>query len=119
MSSADFEARPWGRFWVLSDRPECKVKRLEVDPGQRLSYQRHSKRREHWVVVQGQASITLDDVEHTRGVGEAIDIPSGAWHRLANRGAELLAVVEVQLGSYFGEDDIERRSDDYGRVEQR
>lgn len=116
MSPADFEERPWGRFWVLSDAADCKVKRLEVDPGKRLSYQRHARRREHWMVVSGVAHVTLDDVEHRRGVGETIDIPRGAWHRLANRGAELLAVVEVQLGDYFGEDDIERKSDDFGRA---
>jgi mannose-6-phosphate isomerase-like protein (cupin superfamily) len=117
MPSPSFEQRPWGRFWVLSDAADCKVKRLEVDPGQRLSYQRHAKRREHWLVVAGVATITLDDVEHTRGIGEAIDVPQRAWHRLANRGSEVLAVVEVQLGEYFGEDDIERRSDDYGRAD--
>jgi mannose-6-phosphate isomerase len=116
MTNPEFEQRPWGRFWVLSDAADGKVKRLEVDPGQRLSYQRHAKRREHWLVVAGVASITLDDVEHTRRVGEAIDVPQGAWHRLANRGDVVLAVVEVQLGTYFGEDDIERRSDDYGRA---
>lgn len=116
MSSPTFEQRPWGRFWVLADAAECKVKRLEVDPSQRLSYQRHAQRREHWLVVTGVATITLDDVEHTRRVGESIDIAQGAWHRLANRGVELLTVIEVQLGEYFGEDDIERRSDDYGRA---
>jgi len=116
MGSPAFEERPWGRFWVLADDADCKVKRLAVDPGQRLSYQRHARRSEHWVVVHGVATITLDGVELTRRVGEAIDIPSGAWHRLANRGEAPLSVIEVQLGEYFGEDDIERRNDDYGRV---
>jgi mannose-6-phosphate isomerase len=109
------ETRPWGRFEVLDDAVDCKVKRLTVTPGQRLSYQRHEHRSEHWVVVTGTARVTLDGVDHDLGPGEAIDIPRGAAHRVANPGADELAFVEVQLGDYFGEDDITRLSDDYGR----
>ena len=109
--------RPWGSFTVLEDAADCKVKRLTVEPGQRLSYQRHQHRAEHWVVVTGEALVTLDGTDHRLTVGQAIDIPKGAAHRVANPGTRELAFIEVQLGDYFGEDDIERLSDDYGRVE--
>jgi mannose-6-phosphate isomerase len=110
------EERPWGRFEVLDDGDDCKVKRMVVAPGQRLSYQRHERRAEHWVVVSGQARVTLDGVDHDLDPGEAIDIPRGAAHRVANPGSVDLVFVEVQLGDYFGEDDITRLSDDYGRT---
>jgi len=109
------ETRPWGRYDVLADETSHKVKRLTVDPGHRLSYQRHHRRAEHWFVVEGDALVTLDGVEHVVATGEAIDIPRGAAHRVENKGAVPLVLVEVQHGSYFGEDDIERLSDDYGR----
>ncbi|MEO5838481.1 MAG: phosphomannose isomerase type II C-terminal cupin domain [Acidimicrobiales bacterium] len=116
MSSPTFEARPWGSFTVLDDAMTHKVKTLTVNPGQRLSYQRHQKRAEHWFVVAGTATVTIDDLESSVAQGEYIDIPTMAWHRIENRGASDLVFVEVQHGSYFGEDDIERRSDDYGRA---
>jgi mannose-6-phosphate isomerase-like protein (cupin superfamily) len=109
------ETRPWGRYDVLADEASHKVKRLTVDPGHRLSYQRHHRRAEHWFVVEGDALVTLDGVEHVVATGEAIDIPRGAAHRVENKGPVPLVLVEVQHGSYFGEDDIERLSDDYGR----
>ena len=109
------EARPWGNFEVLSDAATHKVKRLTVDPGHRLSYQRHARRSEHWFVVGGEAVVTIDGVEKTVATGEAIDIPLGAAHRIENKGTTPLVFIEVQQGSYFGEDDIERLSDDYGR----
>jgi mannose-6-phosphate isomerase-like protein (cupin superfamily) len=111
-----FERRPWGTFTVLGDGDDCKVKRLTVDPGQRLSYQRHQHRAEHWVVVSGQARVTLDGQDHDLGPGQSIDIPRGGAHRVSNPGPDELVFVEVQLGDYFGEDDIIRLSDDYGRV---
>ena len=111
------EARPWGRFDVLDDAEDCKVKRMSVTPGQRLSYQRHDHRAEHWVVVRGRATVTLDGVDLELGPGDAVDIPRGAAHRVANRGDEELVFVEVQLGEYFGEDDVTRLSDDYGRID--
>ena len=111
------EHRPWGAFVVLDDGPLGKVKRITVDPGQRLSYQRHHRRAEHWFVVAGTAVVTLDGVDHEVGVGEAIDIPLGAAHRVRNPGDELLVFVEVQQGDYFGEDDIVRLDDDYGRAD--
>jgi mannose-6-phosphate isomerase len=101
---------------VLLDTPTYKVKRLTVWPGERLSYQKHFRREEHWTVVQGEALLTLNDVDTRRVAGEAIDIPREAWHRLANPGAADLVVIEVQCGEYLGEDDIVRRQDNYGRA---
>jgi mannose-6-phosphate isomerase-like protein (cupin superfamily) len=117
MAAADaHETRPWGEFFVLSDEATHKVKRIVVRPGERLSYQRHEHRAEHWFVVGGAAVVTLDGAEHTVGTGEAIDIPRTAAHRIENRGSVDLVFIEVQHGSYFGEDDITRLDDDYGRV---
>jgi mannose-6-phosphate isomerase len=110
------ETRPWGEFFVLSDEATHKVKRIVVRPGQRLSYQRHQRRAEHWFVVSGRAQVTLDGVVRTVAPGEAIDIPRGAAHRIENDGVEDVVFVEVQHGDYFGEDDITRLDDDYGRV---
>ena len=114
----EFETRPWGSYEVLADEPTHKVKRITVDPGRRLSYQRHAKRAEHWFVVSGEGLLTLDDEERTVAAGSAIDVPMGAAHRIACTGAEPLVFIEVQLGSYFGEDDIERLDDDYGRAQE-
>lgn len=109
--------RPWGAYEVLEDADGHKVKRIEVRPGSRLSYQRHTKRAEHWFVVSGQAEVTLDGSVHRLGPGDAIDIPRGAAHRMANPGADdVLVFIEVQHGDYFGEDDIERLEDDFGRA---
>ena len=110
------EMRPWGEFFVLSDEPTHKVKRLVVRPGQRLSYQSHKQRSEHWFVVSGIASVTLDGTINTVLPGQAIDIPCGTAHRVENGGPEDLVFIEVQHGTYFGEDDITRYDDDYGRV---
>jgi mannose-6-phosphate isomerase len=110
-----FETRPWGGYEVLSDAPTHKVKRLTVEPGQRLSYQRHSHRAEHWFVVGGEGVVTLEGVERRVSRGDAIDVPVGAAHRISSRGPDPLVFIEVQHGSSFGEDDIERLEDDYGR----
>jgi mannose-6-phosphate isomerase len=113
------EVRPRGAFVVLDDGPLGKVKRITVEPGKRLSYQLHHRRAEHWFVVAGRALVTLDDVEHEVLPGQAIDIPLGSAHRVENRGDVPLVFVEVQQGDYFGEDDIVRLDDDYGRAEER
>ena len=111
------EERPWGSYTVLDDQPHSKVKRLEVSPGKRLSYQRHAHRAEHWFVVAGRAVVTLDGERLEVGAGEAVDIPLGAAHRVENpTDDEPLVFVEVQTGTSFGEDDIERLEDDYGRA---
>jgi mannose-6-phosphate isomerase len=111
----EFDRRPWGTYTVLEEDRGFKVKRIEVLPGKRLSYQKHAQRAEHWFVVEGTAKVTLDGEEITVRAGEAIDIPIGAAHRVENPGEENLVFVEVQRGSYLGEDDIVRLQDDYGR----
>lgn len=108
--------RPWGHYVVLEDQEHHKIKRLIVDPGHRLSLQSHTKRKEHWVIVKGTASIELDNETYTLSPGESITIPQEAKHRIANKGTELLEIVEVQYGTYTGEDDIIRYEDDYKRI---
>ena len=118
MSEREFDERPWGNFTVLDDNaPDHKVKRLVVHPGKRLSYQRHAKRAEHWFIVSGNARVTLDGAVIDLQPGEAIDIPQGSAHRIANEGRTDLVFVEVQHGTYFGEDDIVRLEDDFGRLD--
>lgn len=107
--------RPWGAYLVLENQDRFKVKRIEVKPGARLSLQRHQHRSEHWTVVQGQARIYVNDDILVRNAGEFIVIPAKAVHRLENIGDSPLIVVEVQMGDYLGEDDIERLEDDYAR----
>ena len=111
----EFDSRPWGTYTVLEEDRGFKVKRIEVLPGKRLSYQKHSRRAEHWFVVEGTAKVTLDDEEIIVRAGEAIDVPIGAAHRVENPGEENLVFIEVQRGSYLGEDDIVRLQDDFGR----
>jgi mannose-6-phosphate isomerase len=118
MTEREYAERPWGNYTVLDeDAPDHKVKRLVVHPGKRLSYQRHSKRAEHWFIVSGTASVTLDGVVHEVPAGQAIDIPLESAHRVANGGDVDVVLIEVQRGTYFGEDDIVRLEDDFGRVE--
>ena len=107
--------RPWGCFTILADEPDHKVKRIVVRPGQRLSLQRHQKRQEHWLVVSGRGVVTRNNEELELGAGESVDIARGDIHRVRNDGTEDLVFIEIQLGDYFGEDDIERLEDDYGR----
>ncbi len=107
-----FDRRPWGSFTVIDEGEGFKVKRIEVLPGKRLSYQKHAKRAEHWVVVQGTAKVTLDDRQLIITTGEAIDIAVGAAHRVESASDETLIFIEVQRGSYLGEDDIVRLQDD-------
>ena len=109
--------KPWGAYKVLDSGDTYQVKWLDVVPGARLSYQAHEHRSEHWAVVMGTATVTLDDEVIQVPCGEHIYIPVRAKHRLENRGEVLLRVVEVQSGDYLGEDDIVRFEDDYGRTE--
>ncbi len=116
-NAATFEERPWGSFTILDELENYKVKRIEVLPGKRLSYQRHQKRAEHWFVVQGIAKVTLNGEEILVKTGEAIDIATGMAHRVENpHTSDPLIFIETQTGSYFGEDDIERLDDDFGRI---
>jgi mannose-6-phosphate isomerase len=108
--------RPWGSYEVLSDEPDHKVKQIVVKPGKRLSYQIHARRSEHWFVVRGTGVVTLNDAPVEVGPGVAVDIALGASHRIENTGNEDLVFVEVQHGDYFGEDDIVRLEDDFGRA---
>ena len=114
-NSPRYDERPWGSFTVLDEGDGFKVKRIEVLAGKRLSYQKHARRAEHWFVVRGTAKVTLDGEELIRRAGEAIDIPTGAAHRVENSSDELLVFIEVQQGDYLGEDDIVRLEDDFGR----
>jgi len=113
----DSDERPWGRYLVLDSGPGYQVKRIEVLPGKRLSYQKHAQRSEHWMVVGGQGLVTLDGTDHELRLGEVIDVAVGAAHRMANPGAEKLTFIEIQRGDYLGEDDIVRLEDDFGRSE--
>ena len=107
--------RPWGRYEVLQEGATYKVKSIHVLPGKRLSYQKHSKRSEHWYVTDGVGEVTLNGKIEKVGRGSTIEIPQGALHRMSNNGIVELIFIEVQTGSYFGEDDIERIEDDFGR----
>lgn len=113
--SAPENVRPWGRYDVLETSDEHQVKRITVNPGGRLSYQRHRRREEFWIVLSGRARFTLDDIDSDHGPGSVLIVPKGSKHRVACLGEEQLVFIEVQRGDYFGEDDIERFADDYGR----
>ena len=115
-NSPQFDRRPWGTFTVLDEAGGFKVKRIEVLPGKRLSYQKHAQRAEHWFVVEGTAKVTLDGAEIIVEAGQAIDIATGAAHRVENPGDANLVFIEVQRGNYLGEDDIVRLQDDFGRA---
>ncbi len=108
--------RPWGSYTILEDAEDCKVKRLVVKPGQVLSLQLHHRRAEHWTVVQGIAKVRLGDEEFLLNANQSTYIPTETLHRLENPGDEDVHLIEVQTGDYFGEDDIERLEDIYGRI---
>jgi mannose-6-phosphate isomerase len=114
-NQANFDERPWGNYRVLDEGATYKVKRIEVLPQKRLSYQKHAQRSEHWMVVSGSAKVTLDGRDVTMATGATIDIAAGAAHRIENIGDEKLVFIEIQRGTYLGEDDIQRLQDDYGR----
>ena len=115
MSSLEHSLRPWGEYQVLLDTPYSKVKEIIVNPGQRLSYQSHTKRREQWVVTTGQLTVIINNKELVLNPGMTVTIYPGDKHRMINNTETDVKVVEVQTGSYFGEDDIIRYEDDYGR----
>ncbi|MFA9289761.1 MAG: phosphomannose isomerase type II C-terminal cupin domain [Solirubrobacteraceae bacterium] len=107
--------RPWGKYYVLKDEPNYKLKRIEVRPRQKLSYQYHHHRQEHWIVVEGKALVILEGEEIQLNYGESIFIPQGNKHRIMNPTDKPLVFIEVQTGTYFGEDDIIRLEDEYER----
>lgn len=108
--------RPWGSYTVLTEGGNYKVKTIEVHPSQRLSYQKHARRAEHWFIVTGEGVVTLDGTDLDVKPGHAVDVGLGVAHRIHNTGSGPLVFVEVQHGDYFGEDDIVRLEDDYGRT---
>ncbi|MHB8244241.1 MAG: phosphomannose isomerase type II C-terminal cupin domain [Acidimicrobiales bacterium] len=115
MADLEHDERPWGYYTVLEDAEAHKVKRITVRPGSRLSYQVHARRAEHWFVVSGEGTVILDGETVSVKGGASIDVPVGMPHRIANTGDYDLVFIEVQLGEYFGEDDITRLADDFGR----
>ena len=109
------EQRPWGTYEVIREDSNSKVKQIIVEPNKRLSYQTHEKRSEYWVIVSGTGTVTLDGINSVCIGGDAFVIEQGTAHRIENTGTEELVFIEVQLGIYFGEDDIVRIEDDFGR----
>jgi mannose-6-phosphate isomerase len=109
------EIRPWGSFTTLEEGMGYKIKRIEVNPGHRLSLQMHHHRSEHWIVVSGTAKVTCGGQEMILGSNQSTYVPQCTTHRLENPGVINLVLIEVQNGQYLGEDDIIRFSDDYAR----
>ena len=109
------ETRPWGKFFVIEENENYKIKRIEVEPGHRLSYQYHTRRSETWIIIMGKCKITIDDLKNNNQKGDVVQIPRGTKHRVENIGKQKLVFVEIQTGEYFGEDDIIRIQDDYKR----
>ena len=111
--------RPWGSYETINAGPRFQVKHIEVAPGEKLSLQKHVHRSEHWVVVRGSAEVTVGETVSILQENESTYIPAGTKHRLANPGKVPLELIEVQCGTYLGEDDIVRFDDEYGRAEKR
>ncbi len=109
------EIRPWGSFTTLEEGKGYKIKRIEVNPGHRLSLQMHHHRSEHWIVVSGTAKVTCGDEEKILSSNQSTYVPQCTPHRLENPGVIKLVLIEVQNGQYLGEDDIIRFQDDYSR----
>ena len=110
------EERPWGYFLVLASTPKFKIKKITIKPGCRLSLQSHKSRNEHWIITEGEMHITIDDQVKNYGCDEHVYITKGTKHRMENKGKVPASVVEIQTGDYFGDDDIIRYEDDYGRI---
>jgi len=108
--------RPWGFYENLTDSASHKVKRITVYPGKRLSLQSHMQRAEHWFVIEGNGRVTVGNKDIDLLPGQYVDIQIGDKHRIKNIGENNLVFIEIQTGDYFGEDDIERFEDDFGRV---
>lgn len=108
------EPRPWGYYEILQESDISKTKIIHIDPGQKLSYQRHEKRHEHWFIISGNPFVTINGQKRIMSPGHSIDIKAGDLHRIESQGS-VVEFIEVQTGTYFGEDDIERIEDEYGR----
>ena len=111
----EHDIRPWGEYWVLDESETHKVKRILVNPDSRLSLQYHHHRGEVWTIVSGTATVTLNEDISNYTPGQVVQIPKGAHHRVENKTDAPLVFIEVQHGTYFGEDDIVRIEDDYNR----
>ena len=114
--SFEKENRPWGSYIILSEDKKYKIKKIEVNPKSRLSYQYHDKRSELWYILSGKGIVTINDEKIELNVGSTIKINKRVKHRIENNGSENLIFIEIQTGSYFGEDDIVRIEDDYNRT---
>lgn len=115
MKYIEKEKRPWGIYYVLQDEKDFKLKKIEVTPGQKLSYLYPKKRSETWVILSGIANVIINDISKEFKKGDTVVIPLKAKHRVENKQNIKLIFIEVQTGTYFGEDDIIRIQDDYGR----
>lgn len=111
------DIRPWGKYFVIKDEDNFKLKIIEVNPNSRLSYQYHNKRSECWTIIKGKGIVTINGKEQNINYGDSIKIKQGDKHRIYNNTNSKLVFVEVQTGKYFGEDDIVRIDDDYNRLE--
>jgi len=111
----EVDIRPWGKYEILLDQDNTKVKKITINPGQRLSYQIHEKRDEHWTVIDGELTIILDDIEIVAPYGKSVLIPRKSKHRACNLTDKIVEFIEVQTGLYFGEEEQTRLMDDYGR----
>ncbi|MAK54349.1 MAG: mannose-6-phosphate isomerase [Pusillimonas sp.] len=109
------EVRPWGNYTNILDEDNCKVKKIKINPDQRPSLQYHNQRSEHWIIVQGTGLATVGTEDIKVEAGDHIFVPKLTKHRIKNIGNDTLTFIEVQCGTYFGEDDIVRLDDDYGR----
>ena len=116
MKYIEVEKRPWGLFYVIHDEQNYKLKRIEVNSNHRLSYQYHQKRSETWIIIEGEATVTIEGKIQKYYKGQTVIIPKEAKHRVENNHPNKLVFIEVQTGSYFGEDDIIRIADDYKRI---
>ena len=111
----DIFERPWGHYEVISLESNYQIKKLVVLPGEELSYQSHKYRAEHWLVVEGVPTVTLDGVKREVSPGESVFVEVGQKHRISNFTTSKISIIEIQFGDYLGEDDIVRYSDNYGR----
>ncbi len=108
--------RPWGKYFVIQESNDYKIKKIEVKPGARLSYQLHNKRSEVWFIIKGNGNVIIDSIKHKYKKGDIFQIPVTSKHRIENTGSNVTVLIEVQTGTYFGEDDIIRIQDDYNRI---
>ncbi len=108
--------RPWGTYQTLKIEKTCQIKWIEVNPKSKLSLQKHKKRSEHWVVIKGKPQVIIDKMKKKLHENDHVFIPINSVHRIENNTDKMVVIVEVQIGTYLGEDDIIRLEDIYGRA---